>query len=135
MTLHGLLRAQSVARRSLGTRDVLADWFKEYRHAPKPEDILRTACTAIAATIVWGRKSDRLILAGGGIKNKTLLDEIKARASAAISLSDEFGIPAAYREAVAMAVLGALCQDRVPITLSQVTGVVNAPVAGSWIFP
>ena len=134
-TLHGLLRAQSVARRSLGTGDVLADWFKEYRHAPKPEDILRTACTAIAATIVTGRKSDRLILAGGGVKNKTLLDEIKARSSAAVSLSDEFGVPAAYREAIAMAVLGALCQDRVPITLSQVTGAVNPPVAGCWVIP
>jgi len=33
-------------------------------------------------------------------------------------------------------VLGALCQDRVPITLPRVTGVRGeAPVAGSWVLP
>jgi hypothetical protein len=36
-----------------------------------------------------------------------------------------------------MAVLGALCQDEVPITLQAVTGCQGevAPIAGSWVFP
>ena len=34
-----------------------------------------------------------------------------------------------------MAVLGALCQDRVPITLSAATGVKEPPVAGCWVLP
>jgi hypothetical protein len=35
-----------------------------------------------------------------------------------------------------MAVLGALAQDRVPITLPQVTSCREpAPVAGSWVLP
>jgi len=32
-------------------------------------------------------------------------------------------------------VLGALCQDKVPITLAAVTGVRTAPVAGTWVYP
>ena len=43
---------------------------------------------------------------------------------------------ATHREAMSFAILGALCQDRVPITLSQVTGCADpAPVSGTWIFP
>ena len=50
--------------------------------------------------------------------------------------TDQAGIPASYREAAAMALLGALSQDRVPITLPRVTGVGSpAPVSGTWVLP
>jgi 1,6-anhydro-N-acetylmuramate kinase len=52
-----------------------------------------------------------------------------------VQLSDELGIPTSLREAMAMAILGALCEDRVPITLKQITGVERAPVAGWWVLP
>jgi oxygen-independent coproporphyrinogen-3 oxidase len=64
-----------------------------------------------------------------------LAREIRARAGVPVGLSDACGVPAAYREAAGMAVLGALCQDRVPLTLPQVTGVRGAPVAGCWVLP
>jgi 1,6-anhydro-N-acetylmuramate kinase len=61
---------------------------------------------------------------------------IRRHTSGEVHLSDDFGIPCEYREAAAFAVLGALCQDRVPITLPQVTGVPSpAPIAGSWVLP
>ena len=49
--------------------------------------------------------------------------------------ADEYEIPGAYREAIAMAVLGALCEDRVPITLPQITGARGRAVAGTWVLP
>ena len=50
-----------------------------------------------------------------------------------IELTDASGIPIEFREAAEMAVLGALCQDRVPITLPRVTGVrAPAPIGGVW---
>ena len=131
------LQAQRNARRSLGSVDELrnnvAPSFTGKQ--PKPEDVLRTACAAIAATIVSGRESDHLILAGGGALNRTLVSELRNRSAGKVSLSDDYGIPVTHREAVGMAILGALCQDGVPITLPQVTGITRTPVAGAWIFP
>jgi 1,6-anhydro-N-acetylmuramate kinase len=43
---------------------------------------------------------------------------------------------ATYREAMSFAILGALCQDRIPITLPRVTGCPDpAPISGAWILP
>jgi 1,6-anhydro-N-acetylmuramate kinase len=49
-----------------------------------------------------------------------------------VRLIDEFGIAATHREAIEFAVLGALCEDRVAITLPAVTGVEVAPISGAW---
>lgn len=131
-----LLNDQAKSKRSLGTGDEPGEWLKEYLGNYKAQDIARTACAAVAETIVNSCKSaDRLILAGGSVKNRTLVNEIQHYAGVPVSMSDEFGVPAQYREAVCMAVLGALCQDRIPITLPQVTGVDNPPISGSWILP
>lgn len=129
-----LLTKQADGGRSLGTGDELGEWAE--RHAL--EDVgstLRTACAAIAEVIVMkAQPTDRLVLAGGGVRNKALVDEIRARAGVAVSLSDDLGIGATLREAAAMAVLGALCEDVIPITIPRITGVSKAPLSGSWVF-
>lgn len=130
------LEIQSKANRSLGTDDELATWFNLYRKQYPPEDLARSACAAIALTIAHrGNGSERIILAGGGVKNRTLVEEIRHYSKAPVELSDERGVPAIYREAVAMAILGALCQDRVPITYPEITGVGSSPISGIWIKP
>jgi anhydro-N-acetylmuramic acid kinase len=129
-----LLTKQADGGRSLGTGDELGEWAE--RHAL--EDVgstLRTACAAIAEVIVMkARPADRLVLAGGGVRNKALVEEIRARADVPVSLSDDLGIGATLREAAAMAVLGALCEDVIPITIPRITGVSQAPLSGSWVF-
>lgn len=130
------LEIQSKGKRSLGTDDGLAAWFKRYRKGYSPEDLARSACAAIALTIVHrSEAADRIILAGGGVKNHTLVEEIRHYSNAPVELSDERGVPATHREAVAMAILGALCQDRVPITIPEITGVGFSPISGAWIKP
>ncbi len=53
-----------------------------------------------------------------------------------VTTSDDFGIPPTAREALAIAVLGVLCADGIPITLPQVTGCSEpAPLAGRWCLP
>lgn len=134
--LAALLRTQTVAGRSLGTGDEVAEWLARFRDDHRPEDLARCACEAIGATIVGRLENPAvLILAGGGTKNRALVEAIARRTRARVVLSDELGVPAHFREAAAMAVLGALCQDRVPITLSAVTGVAEPPLAGTWVYP
>jgi anhydro-N-acetylmuramic acid kinase len=129
-----LLSKQADGGRSLGTGDELGEWAE--RHAL--EDVgatLRTACAAIAEVIVMkALPADRLVLAGGGVRNKALVEEIRARSGVTVSTTDDLGIPATLREASAMAILGALCEDVIPITVPRITGVAKAPLSGSWVF-
>ena len=125
---------------SLGTGDeLISGWIKQFSDKYSSEDLVRSASAAIASTVVFKCESaDRIILAGGGVKNKTLVAEITKRSDIAniqVELSDEKGIPSTHREAVAMSVLGALCQDRVPITLRQVTGASSTSISGVWVLP
>lgn len=130
-----LLEEQRGAGRSLGTGDELQEWLGRSRTV-EPADLARTACAAIAHTIVQASAGcDRLVLAGGGVMNRALMAELKERAGIPVQPSDTLGVPAAWREAMAWAVLGALSQDRVPVTLPQVTGVAKAPISGCWTLP
>ena len=138
------LEKQSNSTRSLGTGDELADWIERHHNQYRPEDLARSACAAIASTIAQQSNSvDRIILSGGGVKNLTLVGEIQNRSNVPVELSDTRGIPSTYREAIAIAVLGALCQDRVPITLPHITGsslptitgTSSLPISGTFIMP
>jgi anhydro-N-acetylmuramic acid kinase len=138
-----LLRKQAMAGRSLGTGDELSGWIERYRDACNGEDLARSAIDALVSVIVetiervaGERRVDAYLLAGGGVKNRALYDAFAARCPGRVYSTDRSGVPPADREAVAIAVLGALCQDRVPITLPQITGVpAPAPLAGAWVFP
>jgi anhydro-N-acetylmuramic acid kinase len=140
------LREQSLKGRSLGTFDSPAQWISLY-DTTSGNDIAASACDAIA--IVMKEKLDnlpyeststsRVMLAGGGAYNKKLLSSIKKVFGDSIitQCTDEhpFNVGIGYREAIGWAVLGALSQDKVPITLSNITGVNSPPVAGLWAYP
>jgi anhydro-N-acetylmuramic acid kinase len=135
-SLASLLRLQAVSGRSLGTGDELQGWIVRWQQRCPPADLARTACAGIAQAIAARCQGvRRLVLAGGGTANKALVMELTGRAGVPVVLSDSLGVPTSGREAMAMAVLGALCQDRIPITIPGVTGVADAPVAGSWVYP
>lgn len=134
-----LLERQAESGRSLGTGDELAAWVDAHADAAS-EDLLRSAGEAIAEVIVRrGVASDsrQVLLAGGGTMNRALIAAISERAQGrSVCTTDEAGVPAAYREAACFAVLGALCQDGVPITLPHVTRCSSpAPVSGAWVYP
>lgn len=128
-----LLDGQARSGRSLGTGDELHAWIETVRHEHDPAGIAATACAALGRVIGARIDAHTAVLAGGGVRNATLVGAIRAHAGTEIVVSDAVGIPAEYREAACFAVLGALCDDRVPITLPRVTGVGGpAPIAGSW---
>lgn len=132
-----ILRSQAEAGRSLGNGDELSEWVDVFFDDCSGPVLARTAAMAIAQVIAAAvGETDQLVLAGGGTRNQALRREITDAADAPVCLSDDLGVPAQYREAIAMSVLGALCADRVPITLPQITGCASGPpVAGCWIYP
>jgi 1,6-anhydro-N-acetylmuramate kinase len=135
-----ILRTQRAARRSLGSGDDQArEWASRGAATIGGPDLAASAVTAVGRAIgeaVAAHHPGDVVVAGGGAHNLALLESLGASAGVPLLTSDELGIPVAAREAAAIAVLGALCADGVPITLSQVTGCSDpAPVAGSWALP
>ncbi len=132
--LADLLARQARSGRSLGTGDEAGEWIARLAGSASASDVARAACEAIGMVIARRVSTGaRVILAGGGARNLALRRALAEACAAPHSLSDEFGIPLEAREAACMAVLGALCEDGVPITLPQVTGVrAPAPLAGAW---
>ncbi|XOV75255.1 MAG: anhydro-N-acetylmuramic acid kinase [Phycisphaerales bacterium] len=117
------LRAQASGGRSLGTReDLTVDLFGDTE--ARPEDLLASAAHAVA-TIIGERVSShtpgRVILAGGGAKNRTLFRAIAERVSCPAVASSDLGVPLEAREAAAIATLGALAAEGRSITLPGVT--------------
>ncbi len=133
-SLSNLLLGQRTAGRSLGTGDELGEWLLSVRSL-SPPDALRTACEGVAGAIVEGvGKVGRMLIAGGGVRNQSLVGAIRARAGIEVLPTDALGLPAPYREAACFGVLGALCEDRVPITIPRITGLPGpAPIAGAWV--
>lgn len=124
------LRAQGDARRSLGTGDELEAWVCDHLHNVPPADLAASACTALSRCVTesierFGSEHDpvdEIILAGGGTRNRALVDALRHHALQPVRISDDLGVPAHGREAMAMAILGAMKLDGIPITLPQVTG-------------
>lgn len=132
--LEGIFASQ-VDRRSLGTGDESLEWVSRWRAHVSPDDLAATACEAIAFAITQRTKdADGLMLMGGGARNSALIRALEGNCTALVlPFTDAMGT---YREATCFAILGALCQDRTPITLPQVTGTISpAPISGAWVFP
>lgn len=129
--------AEAPAVRSLGTGDETWSWVARHQGKLSPSDMAATACAGIGGAIARAvRGAGSILLAGGGAKNRTLVRAIRGAATCPVGLTDDAGVPGDFRESICFAILGALCQDRVPITLPQVTGCPSpAPVAGLWAFP
>jgi anhydro-N-acetylmuramic acid kinase len=98
------------------------------------DDAIATA-TALAvesiARALHGGPWRELIVGGGGARNVTLIDRLRERTKLPIRLTDELGIPAEAREAVAFAILGAYRLRGEPNTLPRCTGASRAVSAGA----
>ncbi len=146
LEMFGLVQKHPVisgkTKRSIGREDFTDSWVRELVDHLKtklsPSDIVAGAVEAVAQLIGRARFTDiqDVVLAGGGAKNPVLVERLGAlMKDRAVMLSDELGFPVDARESAGFAVLGALCQDGIPITLSQVTGAATPGVAGHWVFP
>ena len=96
-------------------------------------DLLYAAVDAVARQLadhVNGNIDTQVVLAGGSSLHPLLVDRIRHHVRYPVLGSDELGIPVTMREALGMAILGALSRDGVPITMEQITGAKSPGVAG-----
>ncbi|MBL8763637.1 MAG: anhydro-N-acetylmuramic acid kinase [Phycisphaerae bacterium] len=122
--------------RSLGSGDEAIAWVERHAQRLSAADLSASACRAVAMAVArWIDEPHDVLLAGGGRRNQRLRHELAAALGDTPRSDHEL---AEYREAACFAVLGALAQDRVPLTLPHVTGLPAgqaAPVAGAWVLP
>ena len=130
-TTHRILEvlvAQRESRHSLGTNDTLSAFAIELCAEVNPDQLLASATLAIGRCITESTEGiERIYLAGGGIHNEALRNAIRHNGT-----TNDLGVPTQAREGMAMAILGALAQDGVSITLPQITGRQNTDGIVGW---
>jgi anhydro-N-acetylmuramic acid kinase len=107
------------------------------RIAPQatPQDVVATATRLLvdqlaAAAAKFGLRE--LILSGGGSRNLTTARWLRAALPRTpIRMSDEVGVPAQAKEALAFAVLGFLSWHGLPGSVPAATGAHRRPILGS----
>lgn len=121
--------------RSMGSAEERTD-LERLVGGTEPHAALASAVDAIARAIgEASRNADEVLLAGGSTQNRALVDAVGAACDAPVHSTSAVGVDARWREAIAMAVLGLLAADGIPITLPAVTGAARTPRAGAWYRP
>jgi anhydro-N-acetylmuramic acid kinase len=135
---------KSAGREQFGREFVASFLAKCRKHSQRPEDAVATA-TALSARSVgraWaefvapalGNKSTDYIVAGGGVHNATLLrmlrEELAGFGKVRVQTTDQFGIPAAAKEAMAFALLAYQTWQQEPGNLPRATGASRPAVLG-----
>ena len=135
---------KSAGREEFG-REFAAHFLAQCRQlSQRPEDAIATATALTARSIGLAWKhfvepalrnaSTDYILAGGGVKNLTLMRMIGAELAASrkikLQTSDEFGMPVAAKEAMAFALLAYQTWNRLPGNLPRATGAERPVILG-----
>ncbi len=127
--------------KSTGT-ETFGDAFVEdlvQRRGPAGPDLLAAATAFVAESVAMafrGRPVDRVVVAGGGVRNATLMARLRdALAPARVEASDEHGVPAEAREAMIFALLANDAILGLPTSLPSVTGARRAATLGKLSFP
>jgi anhydro-N-acetylmuramic acid kinase len=101
------------------------------------KDQFATACLVSARAIAMAIRhllpdtADEIIVAGGGVRNRTLFKLLHQETGLPVRTTADLGVPTQAREALAFALLGAATLDRVPSNVPSVTGASRPAVLGS----
>jgi anhydro-N-acetylmuramic acid kinase len=127
---------KSAGREEFGT--AYCARFLEHTAGLSLEDRLRTAVeitaegVARAVALSGAAKPDELIASGGGARNAALLEAIRSRLpGVVVRTSDELGVPAEAKEAMAFAFLAVETHSGRPGNVPAVTGARREVVLGS----
>jgi anhydro-N-acetylmuramic acid kinase len=135
---------KSTGREQFG-REFVARFLTDCRkHSQRPEDAVATATALTARSIgcAWvdfvapalADAPTDYIVAGGGVSNATLMqmirEELDSFGKIGILTSDDFGIPAAAKEAMAFALLAYQTWHGLPGNMIAATGATQAAILG-----
>jgi anhydro-N-acetylmuramic acid kinase len=127
--------------KSTGRELFRLEWLEERLPADyRTADVQSTLTDFTARSIVdaierFCPRTDEIYLAGGGARNRALVERITALARhAKVQLTDALGVPTGHVESMAFAWLAMKCVRREPIDLTAVTGARAPRILGA-IYP
>ena len=132
---------KSCGREEFG-RPFLDNILKE-NSALSQSDLIATATRFTAESIAFACRRyvmphnvyEEAIVSGGGARNDYLMEQLRAAIpELSIKESDEYGLPAAAKEAAAFALLANEAIHGTPNNLPTVTGAARAVVLGTIVF-
>lgn len=119
--------------------DFVKDLLEKFKHVPS-EDIVKTVTAFTAFSIVESYKKfiftktkiDKVLIAGGGAHNKTLIKLIKDGLNGLdVFTQDEIGYSSDAKEAVAFAILGNETLNNKPSNVAAATGAKRSVILGN----
>ncbi len=118
--------------------DLFTRSIEDFGSRGKLPNNLATACLITATAIVRSLRDflphfpDELIASGGGVNNQAIMSFLRAQMpGVAIKTTDELGVPADAKEAIAFALLAAATLDNEPSNVPAATGARRRVVLGS----
>jgi len=140
-------RPPKTAGREEYGREFVAEFLRRCRRAAK-EDIVATATALTAYSIADSVRScvtrardskpkfREMIISGGGAKNLTLMSMLRDELpDLKLRTTDEFGLPAEAKEAVAFALMAYQTWRRVPSNIPSATGATRPAILGKISYP
>jgi len=128
--------------RSTGRETFGAAWVQAcLRAGGRPADLLASAAEFVAATIAESleryapERPRELLVAGGGVHHRWLLERIQARAGCPVVASGERGVDPDAREGLVFAALAARAVLGIPSTATAATGAKSGRVLGKISLP
>jgi len=118
----------------------LQQYLDKYKHTLTPVNVQSTLSELTATSIAdaikkYAAENIELVVCGGGVRNADLMQRIvKKLASTTVKISDDYGLPAEWMEAVAFAWLARETLAYRPGNLPGVTGA-HRPVVLGGIYP
>ncbi|MGI6148924.1 MAG: anhydro-N-acetylmuramic acid kinase [Limnochordia bacterium] len=109
-----------------------------------PEDLVATVTAFTAESIAdqyrrfvlpFTETIDRVVVAGGGSRNPTLLRMIQERVGCPVYVHDDFGISSDAKEAVAFALMAVAAVERRANNVPRATGAHRRTVLGKIVYP
>ncbi|NLM55287.1 MAG: anhydro-N-acetylmuramic acid kinase, partial [Firmicutes bacterium] len=109
-----------------------------------PEDLVATVTAFTAESIAdqyrrfvlpFTETIDRVVVAGGGSRNPTLLRMIQERVGCPVYVHDDFGISSDAKEAVAFALMAVAAVERRANNVPRATGAYRRTVLGKIVYP
>jgi len=124
---------RSTGRDTFGERYV-SD-LVEFLRGIRPQDLLASAVEFVAASVAGALErfvppTERLLVAGGGVRNPALLAALERRVRCPVETTAAAGVDPKAREALVFAVLGARCALGIPSTHPGATGARPGRVLG-----
>jgi anhydro-N-acetylmuramic acid kinase len=102
----------------------------------RAEDVLASAVAFVVESVVLAierfapARCERLLVAGGGVRNRALIAALSEASPVPVGTSDQVGVDPKAREALVFAVLGARCALGIPSTHTGATGARPGRVLG-----